>query len=81
MKEKVHGSPEARAHIETARRSVLHAKTEERISLAEGMAADRKVLGPADICSPALGEVRDARHPRWSARAGFAGRTEPLAGT
>jgi hypothetical protein len=28
-----------------------------------------------------LGQVWNARHPRWSARAGFAGRTEPLAGT
>jgi len=35
----------------------------------------------ANIRSRTVGTIRDVSHPRWSARAGFAGRTDPMAGT
>jgi hypothetical protein len=56
------------------------AKAKQR-EIIEWLAADRRVLGSAFVRSPTLGKIRDASHPRGSVGAGFAGGTEPLAGT
>ena len=49
--------------------------------IIEWLPADRRLLGSASIGGSTMGKIRDASHPRGSAGAGFAGRTELLAGT
>jgi hypothetical protein len=49
--------------------------------IIEWLAADRRLLGSANMGGSMMGKIRDASYPRGSAGAGFAGGTELLAGT